>query len=78
LNLLRRQSDAQALSPQPPPHGTAEALQVRAALLELLSDDLALALELIVEADDERGGLRTLLGSTRHGCPKLSKKARPR
>jgi hypothetical protein len=51
--------------PQPPPHGTAEATQVRAALLELLSDDLALALELIVEADDERGGLRSLVGYVR-------------
>lgn len=63
--------------PQPPPHGSAEALQVRAALLELLSDDLALALELIVEADDERGSLRSLVGYTRQVVPSRMKRAKP-
>jgi hypothetical protein len=84
LNLLRRQSDAQALSPQPR-RTTLPRPSKSAALLELLSDDLALALELIVEADDERddlalaleliveadderGGLRTLLGSPARSC----------
>lgn len=62
--------------PQPPPQGTTEAAQVRAALLELLGDDLVLALELIAASDDERG-LRTLLGSTRQVVPGRSKRAKP-
>lgn len=62
---------------QPPPQGTAEAGQIRDALLELIGDDLVLALELIAEADDERGSLRTLLGSTRQVVPGHSKRAKP-
>jgi hypothetical protein len=66
-----------AKHPQPPPLASAETFQVRDALLELLSDDLIKAVELIADTDDGRGSLRALLGYTRQLVPGRSKRTKP-
>lgn len=63
--------------PQPPPHGTTEAAEVLEALMTLTGDDLLIALELMVWADDAQGTLRTLLGYTRQVVPGRTKRSKP-
>ncbi|HEU4325417.1 MAG TPA: hypothetical protein VFS21_19895 [Roseiflexaceae bacterium] len=63
--------------PQPPPHGTAEATEVCEALMTLTGEDLLIALELMVWADDAQGTLRTQLGYTRELVPGRTRRAKP-